>query len=123
VWIPILGAILGVVLGLNFQYDIPLAYVKYTSIAILAALDAIFGGVRAQLCQKFLFSKFITSFFTNAALAAMLAYLGDIVGVDIYVGAVVAFSIRLFQNLAIIREELLERLWDRGKSRKSRKVE
>jgi small basic protein len=117
VWIPIIGAIVGVVLGLNFQYDIPLAYVKYTSIAILAALDAIFGGMRAQLSQKFLFSKFITSFFTNAALAAMLAYLGDIVGVDIYMGAVVAFSIRLFQNLSIIRETLLERLWRRDKRR------
>ncbi|MGD8401900.1 MAG: DUF1290 domain-containing protein [Bacillota bacterium] len=116
-WIPIIGAIVGVVLGLNFQYDIPLAYVKYTSIAILAALDAIFGGMRAQLSQKFLFSKFITSFFTNAALAAMLAYLGDIVGVDIYMGAVVAFSIRLFQNLSIIRETLLERLWRRDKRR------
>jgi small basic protein len=117
VWIPIIGAIVGVVLGLNFQYDIPLAYVKYTSIAILAALDAIFGGMRAQLSQKFLFSKFITSFFTNAALAAMLAYLGDIVGVDIYMGAVVAFSIRLFQNLSIIRETLLERLWRNDKRR------
>jgi small basic protein len=117
VWIPIFGALLGIVLGLNLQYDIPIAYVKYTSIAILAALDAIFGGVRAQLGQKFLFSKFMTSFFTNTALAAMLAYLGDIVGVDIYMGAVVTFSIRLFQNLSLIREELLERFWRHGEKK------
>jgi small basic protein len=111
VYIPILGAILGIIIGMYvLPYDIPIAFVKYTAISILAALDAIFGGVRAQLGQKFLFFKFITSFFTNVALAAMLAYLGDIVGVDIYMGAVVAFSIRLFQNLSIIRENLLERL-------------
>ena len=110
-WIPIIGAILGVMLGVSLQYDIPLAFVKYTAIAILAALDAIFGGIRAQLRQNFLFTKFISSFFTNAALAAMLAYLGDVVGVDIYMGAVVAFSIRLFQNLSMIREDLFDRFW------------
>jgi small basic protein len=112
-WIPIIGALIGIVLGVNLQYDIPIAYVKYTSIAILAGLDAIFGGIRAQLSQKFLFSKFITSFFSNTALAAMLAYLGDILGVDIYMGAVVALTIRMFQNLSLIREELLKRFWRR----------
>jgi small basic protein len=90
VWIPIIGALLGIVIGVFMQYDIPIAYVKYTSIAILAALDAIFGGIRAQLGQKFLFSKFIT---------------------------VVTFSIRLFQNLSLIREELLERLWRHNKDK------
>ena len=107
----IVGAVVGVLIGLLLPYDIPIAFVKYTAIAILAALDAIFGGWRAQLEQKFVLYKFTSSFFTNAALAALLAYLGDILGVDIYIGAVVAFSIRLFQNLSLIREELFERFW------------
>jgi small basic protein len=111
-WIPIFGAFIGIFIGMYvLPYDIPVAYIKYTAIAILAALDAIFGGIRAQIGRKFLFTKFISSFFTNTALAAMLAYLGDIVGVDIYMGAVVAFSIRLFQNLSLIREELFEHFW------------
>jgi small basic protein len=111
-WIPIFGAIIGIFIGMYvLRYDIPVSYIKYTAIAILAALDAIFGGIRAQISRKFLFTKFISSFFTNTALAAMLAYLGDIVGVDIYMGAVVAFSIRLFQNLSLIREELFEHFW------------
>lgn len=109
--IPVIGAILGILIAIFLPYQIPLIYVKYTAIAILAALDAIFGGLRAQLEQKFVFSKFISSFFTNAALAALLAYLGDSLGIDIYLGAVVAFSIRLFQNLSIIREELFEKFW------------
>ncbi len=107
----IIGAIIGVVLGFLLPFDIPINLVKYSAIAILAALDAIFGGLRAQLERKFVLYKFISSFFTNAALAALLAYLGDIIGVDIYMGAVVAFSIRLFQNLSLIREELFERFW------------
>ncbi|HOJ78264.1 MAG TPA: small basic family protein [Bacillota bacterium] len=113
--IPVLGVIFGVLIGylfgFVFDYDIPYPYIKYTAIGILAALDAIMGGIRAQLSQKFVFSKFISSFFTNVALAALLAYIGDLVGVDIHMGAVVAFSIRLFQNLSLIREELFDRFW------------
>jgi small basic protein len=110
-YIPIIGALIGILLGVFIPYDIPINYVKYTAIAILAALDAIFGGLRAQLGQKFVFYKFISSFFTNTALAALLAYMGDILGIDIYLGAVVVFSIRIFQNLSLIREELFDRVW------------
>jgi len=107
----IIGTILGVIIGIWMPFDIPVSLLKYTAIAILAALDAIFGGIRAQLEEKFVLVKFISSFFANTALAGLLAYLGDIWVVDIYLGAVVAFSIRLFQNLSIIREELFERFW------------
>lgn len=107
----IVGTILGIIIGIWMPFDIPVSFLKYTAIAILAALDAIFGGIRAQMEEKFVLFKFISSFFTNAALAALLAYLGDIWGVDIYIGAVVAFSIRLFQNLSLIREELFDRFW------------
>ncbi len=107
----IIGTILGIIIGIWMPFDIPVSLLKYTAIAILAALDAIFGGIRAQMEDKFVLFKFISSFFTNAALAALLAYLGDIWGVDIYLGAVVAFSIRLFQNLSLIREELFDRFW------------
>jgi small basic protein len=114
-YIPIIGALIGILLGVVLPYDIPINFVKYTAIAILAALDAIFGGIRAQLGQKFVFFKFISSFFTNTAMAALLAYLGDILGIDIYLGAVVVFSIRIFQNLSLIREEVFDRvLWWRA---------
>ncbi len=121
-YIPIIGALIGILLGVVLPYDIPINFVKYTAIAILAALDAIFGGIRAQLGQKFVFFKFISSFFTNTAMAALLAYLGDILGIDIYLGAVVVFSIRIFQNLSLIREEVFDRvLWwrtnDHGKDK------
>lgn len=109
--IPVLGTIIGIVIGLSLPYDIPINFVQYTAVAILATLDAIFGGIRAQMERKFNFYRFISSFFTNAALAALLAYLGDVLGVDIVTGAVVAFCIRLFQNLSIIREELFDRFW------------
>jgi small basic protein len=106
--IVIIAALIGIIFGFILPWDIPVNFVQYSAIAILTALDAIFGGIRAQLEHKFNIFRFISSFFTNAALAALLAYLGDKIGVDIYLGAVVAFSVRLFQNLSIIREELFD---------------
>lgn len=108
--IPFIGLLLGILLGLNLPYQIPMTYVNYTAIAILAGLDAVFGGLRAQLDDEFVFFKFITSFFVNTALAAFLVFLGDLMGVNINIGAVVAFSIRIFRNLSLIREQVFERI-------------
>jgi|SRR5690554_6005657 len=102
--IPLLGAACGVILALHLPYQIPITYAKYSALAILATLDAIFGGLRAQVEGEFIISKFVGSFFVNAGLAALLAYIGDLLGVDIYLGAVVAFSIRIFRNLSLLRE-------------------
>lgn len=110
-YILIIGAAVGVAIGLLLPYEIPINFVQYTAVAILAGLDSILGGIRAQLEQKFNILRFISSFFTNTALAAMLAYIGSSLGVDITAGAVVAFSIRLFQNLSIIRELLFDKFW------------
>lgn len=102
--IPLFGVAAGVVMALFLPWEVPVIYKSYTALAILATLDAIFGGMRAQLEGDFLFSRFIVSFFANAVMAVALAYFGNIIGIDLHLGAVVAFSIRLFNNLALIRE-------------------
>ncbi|HEY8392984.1 MAG TPA: small basic family protein [Capillibacterium sp.] len=107
--IPLIGVGLGVGLGLLLPWEIPITYKSYTALAILAAADAIFGGMRAQLEENFNFSRFMVSFFANAMVAVALAYFGNLIGIDIYMGVVVAFSIRLFNNLTLIREFLIIR--------------
>ncbi len=107
VWIPILGLAAGLVLGTISTFLVPVIYAKYLSIAVLAALDSILGGVRAVLNRNFDRSILLSGFFTNAILAAGLAYLGDRLGVDLYLAAVFAFGIRLFNNLGGIRRALL----------------
>ncbi|HEU5299513.1 MAG TPA: small basic family protein [bacterium] len=111
------GLIVGIILGFLVSVEIPLAVVKYTAIAILAAIDTILGGGRAQLEERFDLSIFITGFFANTVLAALLTAIGDLLGVDIYLGAVIAFSIRIFGNVGFIRRDLLERYW-RGAGRR-----
>ncbi|AKX93598.1 small basic family protein [Neomoorella thermoacetica] len=108
-WIPLIGLIVGVVAGLLLPVKIPVVYSKYMSVAVLAALDSVFGGLRASMEDNFDNAIFLTGFFSNTLLAAFLAYIGDQLGVELYLAAVLVFGVRLFQNLAIIRRHLLKR--------------
>lgn len=114
-WLPLLGLILGVSLGLLSDLQIPQIYSNYLSIAVLAALDTLFGGIRAHLQQIYDDKVFISGFFFNIVLAAGLAFLGVHLGVDLYLAAVFAFGVRLFQNIAVIRRILLTKWSDRSK--------
>lgn len=106
-WLPTVGLILGIAFGFLFSVEIPLGYVKYTAIAILAAIDTILGGLRAQVEDRFDLSIFLSGFVVNAAFAALLAGIGDLLGLDIYLGAVIAFSIRIFDNIGFIRRDMI----------------
>ncbi len=106
-WLPVVGLIIGVVLGFLFSVEIPLGYVKYTAIAIMSAIDTILGGLRAQLEDRFDLAIFLSGFIVNATFAAMLAGIGDLLGLDIYLGAVIAFSIRIFDNVGFIRRDVI----------------
>jgi small basic protein len=114
-WLPIVGLILGVALGFLFSVEIPLGYVKYTAIAILAAIDTILGGLRAQVEDRFDLSIFLSGFVVNAAFAALLAGIGDLLGLDIYLGAVIAFSIRIFDNVGFIRRDVITHYLKHGR--------
>ncbi|HOJ11595.1 MAG TPA: small basic family protein [Clostridiales bacterium] len=107
--IPIIGLIVGIIAGVFIPYNIPQQYSNYVAVAILAALDSVFGGVSATLQGNFDMKIFLSGFFGNALLAAGLAYIGDQLGIQIYLAAVFAFGNRLFLNFAIIRRSILNR--------------
>jgi small basic protein len=113
-WLPILGLLIGLAIGAAFSLTIPAEYSRYTAMAILAALDSVLGAVRAELSGEFDNHIFLSGFFANIVLASGLTFLGDRLGVELYIAAIVAFGVRLFNNLAIIRRQLLER-WARSK--------
>lgn len=105
--LPIIGLCLGLVIGMVIPFGIPAEYSKLMSVALLASLDSVFGGLRAGTEDKFNDTVFITGFFTNALLAAVLVFVGERLGIDLYMVALFAFGIRIFQNLAIIRRYFL----------------
>lgn len=95
----------GIVLGLVLQPTVPLDLQPYLPIAVVAALDALFGAVRAWLEQIFDDKVFVVSFFSNVVIAAAIVYLGDKLGVggQLATGVIVVLGIRIFSNVAQIR--------------------
>lgn len=116
-WLPVLGLLIGIILGILTDIDIADQYSDYLSIAILAALDTLLGGIRAQLQKLYDEMIFVTGFFTNIILATSLAFLGVQIGVDLYLAAVFAFGVRLFQNIAVIRRILINK-WTNARNQK-----
>jgi small basic protein len=116
-WLPLLGLFLGLSFGLMTDMRIPSEYENYLSIAVLAALDTLFGGIRAHLQNVYDDKVFVSGFFFNIVLAAGLAFLGVHLGIDLYLAAIFAFGVRLFQNIAVIRRILLSK-WDERKKEK-----
>ena len=106
--IPILGLAAGVVLGLVLHPTVPLALQPYLPIAVVAALDAVSGGLRARLDRLFDARVFVVSFVSNVVVAALIVFLGDQLGVgaQLSTAVVVVLGIRIFGNAAAIRRHL-----------------
>lgn len=125
-WWALIGLLLGLIIGsiLNrvssagvvgqggalrsiLSATIPIEYTRYTAIAILAAMDSILGALRADIEEQYDNLIFVSGFVINSLLAALLTLLGDRLGVELEYAAIVAFGVRMFNNLAIIRRRML----------------
>lgn len=108
--IPALGLVAGIVLGLVLQPDVPIGLQPYLPIAVIAALDAVFGAVRATLDGIFDDKVFVISFLSNVVVAAFIVFLGDQLGVgsQLSTGVVVVLGVRIFSNVASIRRHLFK---------------
>ena len=104
----LIGCILGAIVGINAPI-ISYSYSSYLAIAIIAALDSVFGGIAGTLKGEFNFNVFISGFFCNSILSMLLTYLGNKLNVDIYLAAIVVFVGRMFLNLTIIRKYYIEK--------------
>ncbi len=116
----LIGCILGAILGLNAPM-ISYTYSSYLAIAIIAALDSVFGGIASVIKKNFDLKIFISGFFGNAILAILLTILGQKLNVDIYLAAIVVFVWRMFMNLGTIRRYYVEKWSDMIKEKASKK--
>jgi small basic protein len=106
--IPAFGLVLGVLAGVVFDVSVPLELQPYLPIAIVAALDAVFGGVRAVMEGIFDDKVFVVSFIANVLIAAFIVFLGDQLGVgsQLSTAVIVVLGIRIFTNVATIRRHI-----------------
>jgi small basic protein len=103
-----LGLLGGVLLGLFLKPDVPIWLQPYLPIAVVAALDAVFGALRAYLDGIFDDKVFVVSFVSNVLIAGLIVYLGDQLGVggQLSTGVIVVLGIRIFSNVAAIRRHV-----------------
>ncbi|HEU4540550.1 MAG TPA: small basic family protein [Jiangellaceae bacterium] len=106
--IPAIGLLLGIAAGLLLDVQVPLSLQPYLPIAVVAALDAVFGGVRAVMDGVFDDKVFVVSFISNVLIAAFIVFLGDQLGVgaQLSTAVIVVLGIRIFTNVANIRRHL-----------------
>lgn len=108
--IALIGLVVGVLVGLFLEPTVPAVLQPYLPIAVVAALDALFGGLRALLDGVFDDRVFVISFLSNVVVAAFIVFLGDQLGVgtQLSTAVVVVLGIRIFSNAAAIRRHLLK---------------
>ncbi|MGO4598324.1 small basic family protein [Terrabacter sp. 2RAF25] len=106
--IPVLGLLAGLAVGLFLDPSVPVWLQPYLPIAVIAALDAVFGAIRAILDGIFNDKVFVVSFLSNVVVAAFIVFLGDQLGVgaQLSTGVVVVLGVRIFSNVASIRRHL-----------------
>lgn len=106
-WLPLVGLALGIALGLALNVSVSPDLARYSAVAILAGLDSVLGAVRAELDSHYDNRIFVSGFVTNALVAVALTFVGDRLGIDLYLVALFAFGLRIFQNVALIRRHFL----------------
>jgi small basic protein len=106
-WLPLVGLALGIALGLVLNVNVSPDLARYSAVAILAGLDSVLGAIRAELDAHYDNRIFLSGFITNTLVAVALTFVGDRLGIDLYLVALFAFGLRIFQNVALIRRHFL----------------
>ena len=108
--IPAIGLLVGIVLGLLLQPTVPVWLQPYLPVAVVAALDAVFGAFRSVLDGLFNDRIFVISFLSNVLVAAVIVFLGDQLGVgaQISTGVIIVLAMRIFANAAAIRRRFFK---------------
>lgn len=106
-----ISILLGILAGLYVPYNLTYDSLPYVAVALLAAIDTIFGGIRANFEKTFNVPMFVTGLFSNAILAILFVFVGNKLGIDLSLAVVVVFGVRIFNNLSNIRHYLFERYY------------
>ena len=112
-----IGLIIGILIGFRFPVSIPPELARYTAVGLLGILDSILGALRADLDKKYNQAIFLSGLVSNMLLATAVTYLGDALSLDLYLGVIIVFMLRIFSNVSGIRYHILDKLVERTRRR------
>jgi small basic protein len=119
VLLPFIALLAGALLAkLILGHTVQAIGAQYLAVACLAGFDTICGGVRSGLEGKFHNDVFLTGFVSNTLIAFFLAWLGDQIGINLLLAAVLVLGSRIFINLSLIRRFILTKLQDEREKRR-----
>jgi len=98
---------------------IPLVLSRYTAVAVLAIFDSLLGAVRADIEGEYDARIFLSGLVFNMAIAGGITYLGDQLGLELYLGVIIVFTLRMFSNGARLRYKLLGKMLKKEGSAKN----
>lgn len=99
----IIAVLVGILMGLLIPYNLTPSMLSYLAVALIAALDSVFGGLLANLHKRFNINVFMTGLVSNAILGIFLTFIGNILGISLSFAVIIVFGVRMFNNMAAIR--------------------
>lgn len=120
--IPVLALLVGILIGGLLGKPIGNEAGLYIAVACIAGLDTICGGLRSYLEGKFHQDIFVTGFASNILIAFFLAWLGDNIGINLFLAIAVILGGRIFTNLSILRRQLLTRWQDAQARQRAQRI-
>ena len=106
-----MGLSLGLVIGAFLQINIPPELTRYSAVAIIGVLDSLFGAIRASIEKKYSTTIFLSGLAFNMIIAVLITFIGDKLNLDLYLAILVAFVIRIFANVGIIKTTAFGKIW------------
>jgi len=122
IWFIVAG-VLGIICGLFLPSNVDADTLRYVAMALLATLDSSFGALLAYFNKRFNMSVFVLGLFSNAVLAVVLTYIGDILGIDLNYAVIIVFGVRIFNNMAAIRRLTVDVYFQKRTKEKEQKEE
>ena len=110
-------ALIGIIIGIFVGSTVPMSAlnINICAIILITSVDTILGAIKAKFEESFSDKNIISEFIVNLMAAMILLYLGSYLSMNLHYMAFVAFSIRIFKNLSLIRLHLMKKFLGNNK--------
>lgn len=109
------GLILGIILGIAINVDIPNEYSMYFTVILLISLDSIFSSIRLILRNNFDGILSLILFLGNVFIGIMFILLSRKLGIDIQFAIYFVFAFRIILNFSQVLNLLYYKFLNRNR--------